>query len=214
MKKIGLDVAALVARVVIGVIFVAHGLQKWTQGLAATGAGFGEMGVPLPQASAAFATIVEVVGGALLILGLGVRIVALLLLVDMVGAVLFAHLGNGVFVQDNGWELAAALGAASLLLLATGGGRIGVDGIINAAFRRRRSDRDLTGYGTGPATGGRTDPHRSSLDDSPTRPIATDDPRGRPGSGDSRASGLSDRDMGDVDRLLSDEPTRPNPHNR
>ncbi|MFD2357392.1 DoxX family protein [Nonomuraea ferruginea] len=33
MKRVIFDVAALIARVVIGVIFVAHGLQKWTAGL-------------------------------------------------------------------------------------------------------------------------------------------------------------------------------------
>ncbi|MGI5267886.1 DoxX family protein [Nonomuraea sp. CA-218870] len=216
MKKISFDVAALIARVVIGVVFVAHGLQKWTQGLAATGAGFAEIGVPLPQAAAAYATMVEMIGGVLLILGLGVRIVALLLLVDMVGAVLFAHAQNGLFVQDGGWEFAATLGAACLLLLATGGGRAGLDGVINASFRRRRTaahgeeTRADTGAGTVPAA---TTGH--PVADVPrTRPPVQDDTPTRPVEGDRRAGGLDDRDMRDVDRLVSDEPAQHKPPKR
>ncbi|MDA0636957.1 DoxX family protein [Nonomuraea sp. MCN248] len=208
MKKISFDVAALIARVVIGVIFVAHGLQKWTQGLAATGAGFAEIGVPLPQVAAAFATMVEMIGGVLLILGLGVRIVALLLLVDMVGAVLFAHAQSGLFVQDGGWEFAATLGAACLLLLATGGGRVGLDGLINASFRRRRTAAHVED--TVPAATA----DRPVADVPRTRPPVGDDTPTRPVEGGSRAGGLDDRDMRDVDRLLSDEPAQHKPPKR
>ncbi|GAA4511945.1 hypothetical protein GCM10023096_19300 [Nonomuraea ferruginea] len=203
MKRVIFDVAALIARVVIGVIFVAHGLQKWTAGLGAISAGFTEMGVPLPQASAAFATIVEVVCGVLLIVGLAVRISAALLLIDMIGALLFVHAAGGVFVTEGGWELVAALGAACLLLIALGGGRIGLDGIIHAVHRRRSRRAAATEPAYEPVPGG--------LDNAPTRPTVMEEPqRDVPPQG-SGASGLDDRDMRDVDRLLGDEPTRPNP---
>lgn len=195
MQRVIFDIAALIARVVIGVIFVAHGLQKWTLGLGQVSAGFEQMGVPLPQAAAAFSTVVEVVCGVLLILGLAVRVAAVLLLIDMIGALVFVHAPHGVFIQDNGWELAAALGTAALLFLALGGGRIGIDGIINAVFKRR-SRRAAAGQ-----------------DDTPTRPLErpretqdTRDPRDPRDQG--RASGLDDRDMADVDQLLKDEPAR------
>ena len=93
--------------------------------------------MPLPTASAWFATLVELVGGAALVLGVAVPVVGLLLVVDMLGAFLFVHAGNGVFVDAGGWELVAALGAVSLTLAAVGAGRYSVDGLVGA----RRADR-------------------------------------------------------------------------
>ena len=65
------DIATLVARIGLGVVFIAHGWQKFdTNGLDATKAGFEGMGIPLPEISAYFATFVELVGGAALLLGI------------------------------------------------------------------------------------------------------------------------------------------------
>ena len=157
MKRVVFDVAVLIARVVTGVIFVAHGWQKWQAGLGATTGAFSGMGIPLPGAAAGFAAVVETVGGVLLILGLLVRPVALLLLIDMLGAIIFVHGGRGVMVGEGGWELAGALGALSLLFLALGGGRIGLDGLLGAIFRRREGRRaaedELIEHRRGPAMG-------------------------------------------------------------
>jgi putative oxidoreductase len=141
MKRVLYDIAALIVRVVVGVIFVAHGWQKWQSGLGATSEGFAQMGVPQPQLAAAFSTVGETVGGALLIIGLLVRPAALVLLIGMIGAIVFAHGDNGIFVQEGGWELAAALGSVALLLLALGGGRLGLDGIIHGIYRKRAQRR-------------------------------------------------------------------------
>ncbi|ONI83731.1 hypothetical protein ALI22I_35330 [Saccharothrix sp. ALI-22-I] len=60
------DVAALIGRIGVGVVFIAHGWQKVTEwGLDGTATAFAGMGVPLPTLSAWFATIVELAGGAL-----------------------------------------------------------------------------------------------------------------------------------------------------
>lgn len=63
------DLALLAARILLGVVLIAHGLQKLTAGFDGVTAMFAGMGIPLPQAAAAFAIGAEVVGGALLILG-------------------------------------------------------------------------------------------------------------------------------------------------
>ena len=151
MKRVVFDIAALIARVIIGVIFLAHGLQKWQQGLGATTEGFRRSGVPEPQLAAAFSTVGETLGGILLILGLLVRPAALVLLISMIGAFVFVHRGGGIFMAEGGWELVGALGSAALLFLALGGGRLGLDGIFNAArtrrARRRAAERDLAAHG-------------------------------------------------------------------
>ncbi|MEV0999767.1 DoxX family protein [Nonomuraea sp. NPDC050202] len=216
MKRVLFDVAALIARVATGVIFVAHGWQKWQSGLGATTQGFREMGIPMPELAAGFATVVETVGGIFLILGLLVRPVALLLLINMLGAIAFVHGTKGVMVGEGGWELAGALAALSLLFLALGGGRIGLDAIFGAMFRRRADRRaaeeELTAYGPGgrattagtmaggvagtTTAGGPTTPTPApgETPEVPRQPAA-------PSSGR-----LNDEDMREIDALVSDEP--------
>jgi putative oxidoreductase len=115
------DVAALIGRIGIGIVFVAHGWQKWTEyGLAGTAGSFEKMGVPLPSVSAAFAATVELVGGLALIAGVALPIVGLLLAVDMLGAWVLVHLPNGL-LGEGGAELVVVLGAAALALGFNGG---------------------------------------------------------------------------------------------
>jgi len=131
------DIAALVVRVALGVVFVAHGWQKLVDyGHAGTTKAFGAMGVPLPAISAFYATWVELLGGLALILGVVTHLVALLLFLDMLGAFAIVHAGNGLFVgnQPPGFELVLVLGAASLALVLVGAGRFSVDVLV-----RRRS---------------------------------------------------------------------------
>ncbi|WP_116952681.1 DoxX family protein [Jiangella endophytica] len=130
------DLVVLLARVGIGVVFVAHGWQKLADtGIDGVAAGFEQMDVPLATASAWFAALVELVGGAALILGAATPVVGLLLAVDMLGAYLFAHAGNGMFVAEGGAELVLTLGAASLLLAAAGPGRFSVDHVLRRSLR-------------------------------------------------------------------------------
>ncbi|MCP2250010.1 DoxX family protein [Lentzea aerocolonigenes] len=115
------DVAALIGRIGIGIVFVAHGWQKWTEyGLAGTAGSFEKMGVPLPSVSAAFAATVELVGGLALIAGLALPIAGVLLAANMLGAWMLVHLPNGL-IGEGGAELVVVLGAAALALGFNGG---------------------------------------------------------------------------------------------
>lgn len=115
------DVTALIGRIGIGIVFVAHGWQKFTEwGIAGTTASFGKMGVPLPGVSAVFAATVELAGGLALIAGVALPIAGLLLAVDMLGALFLVHLPNGLLGQ-GGAELVVVLGAAALALGFNGG---------------------------------------------------------------------------------------------
>jgi putative oxidoreductase len=130
-RQLTRDLALAVARVVVGAIFIAHGWQKLvTFGLDATSQGFAGMGVPLPTVSAALAGVIELGGGLALALGAFTTVAGIATALDMLGAFVLVHLGNGVFVTENGWELVAALGAASIALAAVGAGRFSVDGVL------------------------------------------------------------------------------------
>jgi putative oxidoreductase len=135
------DLVLLLTRVAVGLVFFAHGWQKlFTNGIDGTAAFFDQVGVPAASAAAWFAAVVEVAGGAALILGLAVPVAGLLLLVDMIGAFAFVHAGAGLFVDQGGYELVLTLGAAALLLAALGAGRFSVDHLLTG---RRRTTQPV-----------------------------------------------------------------------
>ena len=128
--------AILVFRVAVGVVFFAHGWQKlFSNGIDGTAAFFDQVGVPAATPAAWSAAVVELAGGAALILGLTVPVAGLLLLVDMIGAFVFVHASAGLFSDQGGYELVLVLGAAALLLAVLGAGRFSADGLLTG--RRR-----------------------------------------------------------------------------
>jgi putative oxidoreductase len=127
------DAALLVSRLLLGVVLIAHGWQKVvTNGLGGTAEAFSRMGVPAAPVSAAYAGIVELVGGALLLVGAATAVVGVLVVLDMLGAALLVHIGNGVMASDGGWELVGVIGALALALAAVGAGRYSVDHALAA----------------------------------------------------------------------------------
>lgn len=144
------DVAVLVLRLVLGVIFFAHGAQKvfgWYggPGLAATVQGMGGMGIPAPLAL--LAAFTELLGGLGVLVGLLTRLAALGLAVTMSVAVLKVHLSGGLFAANNGFEFPLALLAISLALVAYGAGRWSLDAVLAKALGRSArpsADRPVT----------------------------------------------------------------------
>ncbi|MDN8622022.1 DoxX family protein [Corynebacterium sanguinis] len=127
------DIYLLVARILLGVVLIAHGWQKfneWT--LPGTAEAFAGMGVPLPEVTSAIAAIVELVGGLLIIAGAFTPFVGVIVALQMLGAYFFAHMGNGVFVDNGGFELVGVIAAASLALAGAGAGRFSADQLIDA----------------------------------------------------------------------------------
>lgn len=107
---------------------------------------FTNLGIPAPSLNAHFITLLEAVGGILLILGLGTRITALLLAVDMTVAFIVADreaLGS-IFSDPDKFYAAAPYTFlfAALLLLIFGPGWLSLDTLI-APYRKRRRDTEL-----------------------------------------------------------------------
>lgn len=126
-------VATTIARIILGIIFVAHGWQKFfINGIGNTAAGFEAMGVPAPTASAWFAGLVELVGGAFLIVGFAVPVAAILLIINMIGAIFTAHIDNGFWNGDGGYEFNLALIAGLIAVGFAYQGRLSVDGNLPA----------------------------------------------------------------------------------
>lgn len=131
------DLALLLARVLVGVVLVAHGWDKLAgQGVSGTAGFFGSLGVPAPEVAAVVVAVVELLGGALLVLGAATAVVSVLVLLDMAGAYWLVHRGTGVFVDGGGWELVGVIAAVALALLGAGPGRASVDHLVGARGRR------------------------------------------------------------------------------
>lgn len=100
------DSAVMLLRISLGVMYLAHSivLKLFTFGLAGTAGYFESIGLPGWLAYVTFAA--EVVGGVLLVLGIYVRWAAVTLIPALLGAIIWAHGGNGwVFnAPDGGWE--------------------------------------------------------------------------------------------------------------
>lgn len=116
--------AALLLRLGLGTMFIAHALLKYfVFTLPGTAQFFGSLGLPPLLAYPVFAA--ELVGGVLLIAGWHSRWVALALVPVMLGAT-WAHAGNGWLftAPQGGWEYPAFLTVALLVQALLGDGAL------------------------------------------------------------------------------------------
>ncbi|UUD64458.1 DoxX family protein [Pseudomonas seleniipraecipitans] len=121
-----------ILRVLVGIIFVAHGSQKlfgWFGGYGLEGVAqwMESIGLAPGYLMALMAGSAEFFGGLALIVGLLVRPAAVALTFTLVVAIFSVHISNGLFMADNGYEFALALMAATLALLVEGAGRLSLD---------------------------------------------------------------------------------------
>ncbi|WP_304453029.1 DoxX family protein [Nocardiopsis sp. YSL2] len=136
------DVTALLARIVVGATFVAHGLDKAAD-LEGTAGFFGSVGIPFPEYSALLGTGVEIIGGALLILGLVLPAAGPVLAAQMAVAIATVHAGQPLV---GGYELPLVLGAAALAL-GFAGGRFALDRLLPWGRTRTRPDAEAAPAG-------------------------------------------------------------------
>ncbi len=115
--------AALVLRVALGVMFLAHGLLKLVVFTPAGTAGFFES-IGLPGILGHLTLWAEIIGGILLIVGIGSRWVAAALIPVLIGSIAFAHWDAGWLFSNEGggWEYPAFLIAASVAQVLLGDG--------------------------------------------------------------------------------------------
>ena len=104
--------------------------KLFIDGLGRTTRGFEYMSIPVAIVSAAFVTVVELVGSVLVLAGALIPVVAACYMIVMVGAAVFVHIPNGIFAADNGWELVGAIAALLLVLAAAGPGRWSLDHLV------------------------------------------------------------------------------------
>ena len=137
--------SSLVLRLVLGVVFFAHGSQKmlgWFGGYGFSGtmAFFTQqMHIPMPLALLVF--IAEFFGSMGLIIGFLSRVAAFGIACAMIGAVLMVHLPNGFFMNwsgknaGEGYEYFLLVIAICVALMLRGSGKWSVDRAIAGSAR-------------------------------------------------------------------------------
>jgi hypothetical protein len=93
------------------------------------------MSIPVAIVSAAYVTVVELVGSVLVLAGAVITVVAACYMIVMVGAAVFVHIPHGIFAADGGWELVGAIAAVLLVLAAAGPGRWSIDHSVRTRQR-------------------------------------------------------------------------------
>jgi len=116
-----------IVRLLVGIVFIAHGAQKlFVFGLPGVIGAFRQMGIPLPGIAGPGVAILEFVGGILILFGLFTRVIAILLAIDMLGAIFFVHLKNGFFLP-MGFEFAFTMLMSNLALVVGGPGAYAIE---------------------------------------------------------------------------------------
>ena len=127
-----MKIGMAVLRLVIGLLFVGHGMQKlagWFGGggVEGTAQGFEAMGIKPGRDNAVAAGVSEAGGGALLAAGLATPLAATMISGAMGSAVYHVHGNNGPWVSKGGWEYNVVLIAAVFAVAAAGPGELSLD---------------------------------------------------------------------------------------
>jgi putative oxidoreductase len=134
------DLGLLILRSGLAIVLLAHGWLKINpkgpvKGPAGFGAGLKKMGFPFSGLFAWIVVLLETVGAGLLVLGLGTRVIALLLAIMFIVIILYVkrRLMKTSFMGQQttaGWELDFAMLVGALALLFTGAGGFALDSVV------------------------------------------------------------------------------------
>jgi putative oxidoreductase len=135
------DVAPLVMRVMLGIVFFPHGAQKvlgWFGGFGLDGTlNFFTQTMGIPLVFAVLVIVAEFLGALGLIVGFLTRIAAFGVASVMTGAIFMVHLKHGFFMNwagkqaGEGFEYHLLAIALAVALIFTGGGKGSIDSLLS-----------------------------------------------------------------------------------
>jgi uncharacterized membrane protein YphA (DoxX/SURF4 family) len=137
--------SVILIRLIVGAVFFSEGVQKFIYP-ADLGVGrFVKIGIPSPQMMAPFVGVIEIVCGALILVGLLTRLAAIPLIVDMLVAISTTKIP--ILIKSGFWAMAHearvdyAMLLGSIFLLIVGGGLCSLDAwVLSRRFSRSRTN--------------------------------------------------------------------------
>jgi putative oxidoreductase len=146
--------AALVLRLTVGTVLMAHGISKLERGIGAFADTVDSRGIPFPMITASATVTIEVAGGAMLLLGLLTRLWSALATLLMIGTTLVVKLDAGLLGQPgqgSGMELDLLVMASALAITLVGPGPVSVDHAIGIDRAMRAARRASAAMSSAPA---------------------------------------------------------------
>jgi putative oxidoreductase len=134
-----MNIGLLLLRLGVGLTIAAHGAQMlfgWFggQGLAKTGQLFETLGFLPGRSYALLAALAELGGGVLLASGLATSLSAAIIFAVMIVAAFSAHIKQGFFITDGGFEYTFVLSVAALSVAFTGPGSFSLGAILDHSW--------------------------------------------------------------------------------
>ncbi len=129
--------ATVLIRLLVGGVFLSEGIQKFLFPETLGVGRFLKIGIPVPTVTAPFVSVVEIVGGALLVAGLFTRLAAVPLIVDMLVAIASTKipffLKNGFWAAAHEARVDYAMLLGSLFLLIVGSRPLSLDARVGSS---------------------------------------------------------------------------------
>ena len=111
-------VILLLLRIFVGLIFILHGVSKATN-LADFGGLMETISIPLPMIAAGIVAYFEIIGGALLLLGLWTKVIGFIFALEMLAVILVGLLSKAITLPIISLEYNFLLLLLSLYFVAT-----------------------------------------------------------------------------------------------
>ncbi|SDI00646.1 Uncharacterized membrane protein YphA, DoxX/SURF4 family [Alteribacillus persepolensis] len=119
------EIGTVLLRVVLGLIFLVHGWDKFQGGIGNTAGFFDSIGVP--GFMAYIVAVIELIGGIAMILGIGTKLAAILFAIIMAGAMFSVKFSAGFI---DGYEFDLALLAMSVYIALTNSNALSLDHVV------------------------------------------------------------------------------------
>jgi putative oxidoreductase len=121
----------VIARVTVGAMMFFHGLSKLNNGVSGFAEGLARKGVPLELVAAWGVTLLELVGGLMLVVGLLARVIAALMTVELIFAIILFTGARGLIGEGGvGYERDLAYIVGLLVVVLLGPGRPSLDHVL------------------------------------------------------------------------------------
>ena len=132
------DLGILILRCFLGMVVIAHGLQKFGflggYGIAGTAGWLDGIGFAPGRFWVWIVAVAEVGGGTLTVVGLGGPIGPGLLVADLAVASIGFHGPNGFWNANNGWSWVSVIMASALTIALTGFGKWSLDAVLTLTY--------------------------------------------------------------------------------